>query len=213
MAEITAPALPDVVARDVSADDYLTIYAESHHEWVQGVVIKMTPVSVHHDLLTAYFRHLFDAYLALNPIGNVRSAPFVMRLEAVDAIREPDLQIILHTNPGQLTDTAMIGPADVCIEVVSGESVARDYGHKFEEYEKAGVREYWIVDPLRQECRFFRLQDTGHYATVLPDQADMCYRSPLLPRLALHVPTLWQEPLPDFFAIGQAVRGWFGGES
>jgi len=27
-----------------------------------------------------------------------------------------------------------------------------------------------------------------------------------LPHLALHVPTLWQEPLPDFFAIGEAVR-------
>ncbi len=203
-APVTYPAGP-IIAFDVPADDYLARYASAFCEWVQGVVIRMIPVTAAHDRLAAYFRLLLEAYFALRPIGQVRSAPFVMRLDSVEAMREPDLQVILHTNSGSLTDTAMIGPADICIEIVSEESITRDYGDKFEEYEKAGVAEYWIVDPLRQECRFLRLQPGGRYATVLLDQGGH-YRTPLLPGLALHIPTLWQEPLPDFFAIGQTVQ-------
>lgn len=194
-----------IVALNMPIDDYLATYASTFHEWVKGMVIKMAPVTLRHAELVDYLKQLFLAYFALNPIGRVLGEPFVMRLDAVESVREPDLQIILHANPGELTETAMIGPADVCIEVVSEESSARDYGDKFEEYERAGVREYWTVDPLRQECRFFRLGASGRYATILPDAAGD-YRTPALPGFAVHVPTLWQEALPDFFAIGQAVR-------
>lgn len=65
---------------------------------------------------------------------------------------------------------AIIGPADICIEVVSEERIARDHGEKFAEYEKAGVREYWIVDPLRDTCRFNRLNEAGVYIPVGPGQ-------------------------------------------
>jgi Uma2 family endonuclease len=199
------PAPDEAVAITISADEYLERYAADHYEWVKGVVVKMSPVSKRHALLVDYLKDFFRAYFTLNPIGAVFGEPFIMRLDAVEVIREPDLQIILHTNPGQLTETGMIGPADICVEVVSSESVARDYGKKFEEYEKAGVGEYWIIDPLRQECRFHRLGDSGLYTTIQPDEQNY-YSTPRLPKLMLHVSTLWQDPLPDFFAIGQAVQ-------
>jgi Uma2 family endonuclease len=201
---VTLPA-GEIIAADVSAGEYLAQYAETHHEWVRGAVIKMTPVSLQHVRLTQYLLHLLNAYFALNPIGTVLDAPFVMRLEAAGSYREPDLQVVLNTNPGQLTDTEMVGPADICIEVVSRESVTRDYGDKFAEYEQAGVQEYWIIDPVRQTCHFYRLQPGKHYAPVPPDEQGN-YHTPLLPRLALHVPTLWQEPLPNAVAIVQAVQ-------
>jgi Uma2 family endonuclease len=198
-------AAGEIVATGVSADDYLARYAETFHEWVEGVVIKMTPVTLRHDALTTFLRLLLAAYFDLKPIGRVLGQPFVMRLDAVGRFREPDLQIILHDNPGELTDTVMIGPADICIEVVSPESVERDYGAKFNEYEKAGVREYWIIDPLRQRCDFNRRSEAGIYIEMEPD-ATGHYRTPLLPRLALHVPTLWQDELPGVITTAQAVQ-------
>lgn len=120
-------ALPgDVVALDVSADDYMARYAKGYHEWVKGTVIKISPVSLRHDALDDYPRALLGAYFALNPIGRVLGAPFVMRVDATRSCREPDLQVILQTNCGQLTDTYMHVPADIVIEIVSEESVARD---------------------------------------------------------------------------------------
>ncbi len=195
----------EIVATGVSVDAYLATYAATFHEWVRGVVINVTPASLRHTLLTKYLLHLLDVYFELNPIGRALPAPFVMRLENTNSFREPDIQVILNGNPGQLTDTAMIGPADICIEVVSPESVVRDYGDKFEEYEKAGVREYWIIDPLRQRCDFNRLDKTGIFAVSAPEEMGN-YRTPLLPRLELHIPTLWINELPGALAIVQAVQ-------
>jgi Uma2 family endonuclease len=213
MSTLTFPApatLPagEIVATDVPAETYLERYAETFHEWVRGVVIEMSPVSGRHDELTAYFRYLLDTYFAFNPIGRLRSAPFVMRLETGESFREPDIQVILDTNPGELTETAMIGPADICIEVVSPESAKRDYGDKFVEYEQAGVREYWLVDPLRQVCHFYRLQEPGLYAPIPLTETD-AYTTPLLPRLVLEVPALWRETLPTTVETMDAVRAMF----
>lgn len=198
----------EIVATGVSAEEYMAQYAETFHEWAEGVVVKMAPVSVRHTLLTQYLIQWLNAYFALNPMGKVFNGPFVMQMDAIGRFREPDLQVILNNNPGQLTDTAMIGAADICIEVVSPESVERDYGQKFLEYEKAGVREYWIIDPIRQRCDFNRLTQSGVYSVIAPDSTDH-YRTPLLPKLALHVPTLWQEPLPDLLIIVQSVQTMF----
>ncbi|MCD4685310.1 MAG: Uma2 family endonuclease [Anaerolineae bacterium] len=216
MATLIVPApttLPSdkIVATGVSADEYMAHYAETFHEWVEGAVIKMSPASLRHTLLTQYLIQWLNAYFALRPVGQVFNAPFVMRLDEVKRAREPDLQIVLKDNPGELTDTAMIGPADICIEVVSPESVARDYGVKFNEYEKAGVREYWIIDPLRQRCDFNRRGDSGMYTQMKPDDTGE-YHTPLLPHLTLHVPTLWQETLPDVIAIVQAVQAMVAAE-
>ncbi|MBN1562342.1 MAG: Uma2 family endonuclease [Anaerolineae bacterium] len=194
----------EIVANGISAEDYLAQYAETFHEWVEGAVIKMSPASLRHMLLTQYLLQWLNIYFARNPIGQVLIAPFVMRVTSIESFREPDLQVILNENPGQLTDTGMIGPADICIEIVSPESVERDYGQKFNEYEKAGVREYWIIDPIRQRCDFNRRTEAGIYSVIQPDNTGH-YQTPLLPKLALHVPTLWQEQLPDSLAIAQAV--------
>ena len=55
----------------------------------------------------------------------------------------------------------MLGAADLCVEVVSPESVTRDCREKLTEYEQAGVREYWLIDPFRTQARFHRLTDHG----------------------------------------------------
>jgi Uma2 family endonuclease len=198
----------EIITTGASEELYLAYYAEHFCEYVGGNIIKMSPVSARHDALVAYFRQLFDAYFELNPVGQVHFQPFVMRLEGTKSFREPDIQIILNENPGELTDTAMIGPADLCIEIVSPESVMCDYGEKFLEYEKAGVREYWIIDPIRERCQFNRLNENGVYAAILPDETGII-DTPLLPRLAFSVPTLWQEELPGIFTVVQAVRAMF----
>lgn len=206
-AKITIPrTLPagQIVAMDVSEDDYMRDYAESFHEWIEGVVIKMSPVSGKHDDLTAYLRSLLDAYFALNPIGKVRSAPFVMRLKKLKSRREPDLQLILNTNSGKLEATYMDGAAGICIEVVSLGTESTDYGDKFKEYENGGVREYWIIDPIREECRFHRLSDAKLYKQMIPDNDS--YETSLLPQFKFHVPTLWQDDLPDVVQVVSTVK-------
>lgn len=201
-------ALPtgEIVAAGVPAADYLTDYP-GHFEWVRGYVLRMSPVSLTHDHLTRYLATLFAAYFELNPIGRVLQDPFPMRLPALNTIRQPDLQIVLHNNPAQLTDTALIGPADICVEVVSPGSAAVDYGEKFLEYEAAGVAEYWLLDPLRTTATFYRLTAAGRY-TPHPTATD--YTTPRLPRLRLPLATLWQPTLPGPKEIVRMVESMWG---
>jgi Uma2 family endonuclease len=119
--------------------------------------------------------------------------------------REPDLLVVLKTNPHELKATYMDGPADLCIEIVSEDSIGRDHGEKFEEYEKGGVNEYWIVDPLRRESRFYRLNEEKRYIRQSED-AQGVYHTATLPGLAVHTTTLWQEDLPGPAATSAAVK-------
>ena len=134
--------LGEVVATNVSLEDYMEHYAADFCEWVEGVVIKMSGSLKHNDLID-YLRDLLRFYFGLRAIGRVISQPFALRLPAFPRRRrEPDLMILLKTNASELKDTYLDGAADICIEVVSEESVERDYGVKFHEYERGGVPKY-----------------------------------------------------------------------
>ncbi|MCU0513148.1 MAG: Uma2 family endonuclease [Anaerolineae bacterium] len=187
-----------ILAANVSAEVYMEKYAEPGCEWVAGVVYKMAPVGLRHENIRDYLRDLLRIYFAFNPIGQVRGEPFVMRLPAVpECRREPDLLVVLHNNDkARLTETFLDGPADICIEVVSPGSVSVDHGEKFSEYEKGGVTEYWIVDPLRDECRFYRLNEHNIYVRQ-PEDAQGNYTTAQLPGLRLNVAALWEARLPN----------------
>jgi Uma2 family endonuclease len=185
-------------------EEYLALECEEVYEWVEGELVPMPAVHDRHDDLINYLRQLLNAYFALRPIGFTRGEAFVMILPERDRVRVPDLQVVLNSNPNY-TPTALRGPADIVIEVVSPESVERDHGTKFKEYEAAGVPEYWIIDPLRREVRFYQLDDDGIFQRQL-EANDGNYTTEQLPEFVLHVPTLWRAPLPNVVQIVDNMR-------
>lgn len=199
----------EIIATDVSFEEYLEKYAGMHCELVGKDVIKVSPASLKHNSLMMYLHSLLAAYFELRPVGIVIIQPFSQRLDEASPKREPDLMIVLNAHQSRLKETYLDGPADICIEVVSPGTEDIDRGDKFVEYEKGGVGEYWIFDPLRRETLFYRLNDEGVY---MPQQADTNgnYVTPVLPGLLIHVPTLWQNPLPGLYAVGDAVKAMLG---
>lgn len=197
----------NVVAFGVSEERYMAEYAEYFCEWINGTVIKLSPVHDKHDKLGRYITRLLETYLELRLLGEVRIAPFVMRVKDTEgklvSRREPDIQIILKSNPNTLTFTYMDGAADIVIEIVSPESRDCDYGEKRHQYEMAGVCEYWIVDPAQTACCFYTLNTDGIYA---PQAFDDTYESALLPDLKIPIATFWQSDLPSPLAVGQLVQ-------
>jgi len=163
-----------------------------------------------HSKHIAYLHNFFETYFELRPIGQAILAGFVMRNPAFPKRRrEPDLLIVLDTNPHKLYPTYMDGPADICVEIVSTESIDRDYGKKFEEYEAGGVQEYWIIDPIRKEQRFFRLNNEGHYATQTLDQ-NRYYRPAALPDLVIDTELFWGDKLPGPIQVSGMIRAMLG---
>lgn len=193
-----------IVARDVAYEDYLTGRYGEHTEWINGVVIAMSPVSIPHGRLGNFLIDLFRVYLQLTTGGEVFSDPVVMKSAPDLPGRQPDIQVILPDRAHFIQPNQVAGPANLVVEIVSPESVKRDRGIKFHEYEQGGVDEYWILDLQRREPLFYVRGDDGLFHAHPP--VDGVYISHVLPKLRLPVDLLWQEKLPEVIEIVQMVE-------
>ncbi|HUN06657.1 MAG TPA: Uma2 family endonuclease [Aggregatilineales bacterium] len=192
-----------IIAQDVTFEDYLRLYAEDHCEWVDGAVIKMSPISREHDNLDGFLYRLISGYLDETGEAVIRRAPFVMRMRPDSRGREPDMHIVLKSRASILKNTITTGPADIVIEIVSEESEYRDYEIKYSEYESGGVSEYWLLDPLQRASRFLHLVN-GVYQPV--PLVDGVFHSTVLKPFTLDPALLWRDPLPKAREIAALIE-------
>ena len=162
-------------------------------EWVNGEIVMTSPASRIHQSIELFLASIIDSYVEEQALGQVIIPPFQMKLAT--SSREPDLLFIANENLNRLRKTYLDGPADLVVEIISPESVGRDRGEKFYEYEAGGVREYWLLDPLTQRAEFYVLDEQKRYQLTPPDD-DGIFHSTVLAGFWLRVSWLWQEPLP-----------------
>ena len=75
-----------------------------------------------------------------------------------------------------------------------------DGNEKFYEYEKAGVKEYCMIDYERKQAEFYHLGKNGIYQVAQPDE-NQIYHSRVLKKLELNVKWLWQKKLPGLVEV------------
>ena len=163
-------------------------------EWVDGKVVMTSPASAQHQYLAIFLATTLSTYVTIHDLGTVLTGPFQMKLARSG--REPDVLFVAKEHLARLQPTLLQGPADLVVEIVSDESVARDRGTKFEEYREAGIPEYWLLDPRIEQAEFYHLDERGRYQRA-PVDAVGVYRSRVIPGLWLRVDWLWQQPLPS----------------
>jgi Uma2 family endonuclease len=163
-------------------------------EWVDGKVVMTSPASAQHQYLAIFLATTLSTYVTIHDLGTVLTGPFQMKLARSG--REPDVLFVAKEHLARLQPTLLQGPADLVVEIVSDESVARDRGTKFEEYREAGIPEYWLLDPRIEQAEFYHLDERGRYQRAPVDAAGV-YRSRVIPGLWLRVNWLWQQPLPS----------------
>lgn len=172
-------------------------------EWVDGEVVMTSPASQRHQLLIGFLEKVLGVFVEQHHLGLVLSAPFQMKMKQG---REPDLLFVAQEHLDRLQETYLDGPADLVVEVVSPESLARDRGAKFVEYEAGGVPEYWLLDPLRRWAEFYCLGEDGRYRAAFAGTKGT-YHTKALPGCWLRVEWLWQEPLPDVARVTWEIIG------
>lgn len=161
-------------------------------EWVEGKVMMTSPASRPHQKLVSFLDRLVGYYVELHQLGEFLIAPFQMRIARSG--REPDCLFVRTEHLDRLQHTFMDGPVDLAIEVISPESIGRDRGDKFFEYEEAGIPEFWLLDPQTQRAEFYQLNAAGRYQPIQP--VDGVYRSAVITSFWLREEWLWREPLP-----------------
>jgi len=196
-----------IVARDMSYEIFLhTNFGEKRVEWVNGVVIDMGSVTKIHNAITRFLIAFFEDFLSLTTGGEVFHDPMVMHSRPDLPGRAPDVQVVLPENVHIIGENDVAGPADLVVEVVSPESIQRDHVDKRREYQKGGVKEYWVIDPLEREIIFYQRNAHGIFETIQPDEQGV-YHSKVLMGLSIPADLFWRDTLPRGVEITEMVKG------
>ena len=173
-------------------------------EWVDGEIVMASPASVQHQQIGGLLEKILGLFVEAHNLGVVLRAPFAMRMKELARSREPDLLFITQARIHLLQKNYLDGPADLAVEIVSPESIGRDRGEKFVEYERVGIREYWLLDPERRTAEFYELGADGRYHLALLD-SDL-FRSQVVPGFWLRTGWLWQTPPPPALELLRELK-------
>jgi Uma2 family endonuclease len=147
--------------------DYRRWTDDERWELIDGEVYDMSPAPtrIHQEWVLEIAAQAHE-FLRGAPC-QVFVAPFDVRLpradeadERVETVVQPDIAVIC--DPGKLDDAGCRGAPDWIVEVLSPRTAAKDQREKRAAYERAGVREYWLVHPTDRTLMIYRL-DCGAY--------------------------------------------------
>ena len=148
--------------------DYLKWKFEERVELLKGRIFKMSPApNLKHQQISGRLFLAIGNFLRKQTC-QVYSAPFDVRLpvqnkkrdEEITTVVQPDICVVCDA--AKLDERGCIGAPDLVIEILSPGNTEKETKRKFELYEEAGVKEYWIVYPAEENVIVFIL-DNGKF--------------------------------------------------
>jgi len=150
-------------------EEFLKLREESEQrfEYIDGIVyMSPSPSTLHQRIsmkLSAFLYHLLDGKDC-----EVLAAPFDVELRSRDSdekrIIMPDLSIICDKKG--FTETKYVGVPEVIIEILSPSNQAHDLVFKTNLYQQAGVKEYWIINPILKNVMVYSLGEDDQYRLI-----------------------------------------------
>jgi Uma2 family endonuclease len=178
--------------------DYLAWETDKRYELIDGEAYMMSAPSVAHQAVSRELLGQFWTFLKGKPC-QVFAAPFDVRLfpkedESDDTVLQPDLLVVCDKSK-IADDRACRGAPDMVIEIHSPSNTPTMMFVKYQKYLKAGVREYWNVNPKTREVHVHILEPGDekvpeHYISTLYGNVEALDVS-ILPGLTIDFNTLW----------------------
>ena len=127
-------------------------------ELIDGKIYYMAPPSTRHQRIISDIHYRIKDYIIKNNGEcEVLPAPFAVFLNKDNKnYVEPDISVICDKD--KITDKGCHGAPDWVIEIISPGNKEMDYFKKLFKYQAAGVREYWIVDPIKEMVMVYRFE-------------------------------------------------------
>lgn len=152
----------------MTADEFLEIPDDGYnYELIDGVVATSPSPSPIHQAVTTEIVVQIGSYLRDHPLGRVFTeldAHVGQGPTGGDLVYKPELLFVRAERLPEMREKIIGGP-DLVVEVVSRGSRRMDSETKKNDYERFGVREYWLLDPQREAMTFWRLKD-GKFVEV-----------------------------------------------
>ena len=157
--------------------DYYALPDDTRVELIDGRIYDLSAPSVTHQVIILRLSMAIVNYIDENALDcELLFAPVDVRLNRDDyTMLEPDIVVICKKDDedDRMDDERRIeGAPDFIVEVLSPSSISRDTGLKYLKYKKAGVREYWMVDPGIERitlCDFVNdIEETYSFEDTIP---------------------------------------------
>lgn len=140
-------------------DDIYALPDGQRAELIDGKMYMMVPPNARHqDIIFSLSRKIADYIDANQGSCKIYLAPYAVFLNADDKnYVEPDISVICDKS--KLEDKGCNGTPDWIVEVISPSTQRMDYSIKLFKYRTAGVREYWIVNPITKTVQIYSFDD------------------------------------------------------
>jgi Uma2 family endonuclease len=178
-------------SKRLTSDEFFGLFPDEdgvHRELIGGeVFVTPAPVRRHQRLVQRLGVSLF-LHLESRPTqGEMFMVPLDVVLSRFDVV-EPDIQVILGDQIEIMTEKNVQGTPGLVVEVLSPSTKKRDLTLKRQLYDRQGVREYWIVDPVKNTVTVHRRAAGGSFPIASThDAASGKLETPLLPGWSLEL--------------------------
>jgi Uma2 family endonuclease len=183
-------------------DDFLAFGDDgTKADLLDGVIYVASPDNTDSSDLNTWLGSIMAAFVDFRVLGKVYFLKVAYRIGPKRG-PEPDIGFV----PTELEHTRrrgyIDGPPALAVEIVSPDSVERDYIKKYALYEEAGVREYWIIDPDAGKATFLRLHGK-RFKEVKP--VKHIFKSEVLPGFSVDVRWLFAANRPRAYDVLQGL--------
>jgi Uma2 family endonuclease len=183
---------------DWTYDDYLRLPDDGNrYEIIDGVLYVTNAPNFDHQFAVSEIHLQLGFFVKERKLGVVLTASFEIHLSGVAQPVQPDVFFIVTAHQPRPGDKFFEGAPDLIVEVLSPASVRLDRSIKLNAYERAGVGEYWLVDPRTHFVEVYTLSaESGEYTLLGQFGPGEQVQSTVLPNLVLSVDGLF-APQPQ----------------
>jgi Uma2 family endonuclease len=129
---------------------------ECHYELLGGELYMSGMPTTRHERVSINLVFFIETYLRRTGYGQLFSSRTGVRLSPRDVVA-PDLLVMTAARAALIGEEVIGGAPDLVVEILSPGTAKRDLGVKRELYERSGVGEYWIFDPIGEQADVYIL--------------------------------------------------------
>lgn len=175
-------------------DDFLRFPDDGRrHELIDGAHFVAASPNLKHQVILANLHLVMASWLEANPVGRAFLSPFDVMFSPYDIVVPDLLFVTMERMAHVLTPLKLHGAPDLVVEIASSSTRARDETLKHRLYERGGVQEYWIVDPVVDSVIVHRLDGGKFGHAVLRKASGDVLSSPLMPGLAIPLARIFKD--------------------
>jgi Uma2 family endonuclease len=179
-------------------EEFMRVAPENHKaELIDGDMIRPSPAFFPHERLQVFLTTVLMMYVSHSKLGYVLGSRYAVYISE-DQTYEPDILFMSQERKHIITESKLTAAPDLAVEILSASTARYDRGAKLQNYDRAGLRELWLIDPYGAAGTQFYQQQKNQLVEIA--SVNGVIHSIALPNFKLKTAWLWaneKDELPN----------------